>query len=742
VRREGLEEALKRFAQFFTSPLLKKSCINREVEAVDSEYFQATQDDTESLNQLMCHFARNGHPANKFFWGNEKSLKQQPKKNGIDVGAALRDFYRKHYSAQFMSLAVVSCDPLDVIEGYVKEAFSAVPNNGSPPVSFAMQPLPYNADVFGKIHKVLPVKDVRELHLTWQLPPLMDQYMVKPLHFLGSLVGHEGKGSLLSLLKKRDLALGLIAGNGGSGVEYNTNYSVFSIGLSLTEYGNEHIFECCVFVFQYLQMIQQAPVEDMHRYYEEMQTIELNEFNYKEKEDPEDYVCDVAEAMQVYPLEHYLTGDTLMFEFNEKVISDVAKQLTPEHALIFWMSKSHKTDVTWSVEPWFQTHFKSEAIPPKWMERIKQMEIPKRLYFPHPDSLIVVPADWMETSEQMEIAESLHFPHPNPFIATDFSLKSPDVPSTPTPTIIAENKHFKVWHKKDEHFRVPKAWYYLHMMSPVIYQSPENSVCTDLFIRILLRNLAEEIYDADCALLYYSIKMSRLNTGLVVKVSGFNHKLRNLFDMIMQAMGKFAVTEKVFEAEKEHLKKKYHNTLLKPKKLARMYRLNILEQPCHTVASKFSTIDSISCLKLQEFVHQFLSQVFVEALFQGNVTAAEALQAMEHMRCTIDYSPVEQAVIKEVSVSKLPRNSEFIVHQQSFDTSSPNTAIVIYHQFCSGTIRGLTMNDLLEQCLNEPLFDTLRTKEQLGYDVYCCCHNTSGILGLSFNVVTQVNKFT
>ena len=43
------------------------------------------------------------------------------------------------------------------------------------------------------------------------------------------------------------------------------------------------------------------------------------------------------------------------------MISDVAKELTPEHALIFWMSKSHKTDVTWSVEPWFQTHFKSEG---------------------------------------------------------------------------------------------------------------------------------------------------------------------------------------------------------------------------------------------------------------------------------------------------------------------------------------------------------------------------------------------
>ena len=47
----------------------------------------------------------------------------------------------------------------------------------------------------------------------------------------------------------RDLALGLIAGNGGSGVEYNTNYSVFSIGLSLTVsvwgvctvYGQAHV---------------------------------------------------------------------------------------------------------------------------------------------------------------------------------------------------------------------------------------------------------------------------------------------------------------------------------------------------------------------------------------------------------------------------------------------------------------------------------------------------------------------
>ena len=44
------------------------------------EYFQAKQDDSESLNQLMCHLALEGHPMNKFFWGNEKTLKDNPRK--------------------------------------------------------------------------------------------------------------------------------------------------------------------------------------------------------------------------------------------------------------------------------------------------------------------------------------------------------------------------------------------------------------------------------------------------------------------------------------------------------------------------------------------------------------------------------------------------------------------------------------------------------------------------------------
>ena len=43
---------------------------------------------------------------------------------------------------------------------------------------------------------------------------------------------------------------------------------------------------------------------------------------------------------------------------------------------------------------------------------------------------------------------------------------------------------------------------------------------------------------------------------------------------------------------------------------------------------------------------------------------------------------------------------------------------------------------------DEPAFDQLRTKEQLGYNVYCTLRDTYGVLGYSVSVCTQANNFS
>lgn len=44
--------------------------------------------------------------------------------------------------------------------------------------------------------------------------------------------------------------------------------------------------------------------------------------------------------------------------------------------------------------------------------------------------------------------------------------------------------------------------------------------------------------------------------------------------------------------------------------------------------------------------------------------------------------------------------------------------------------------------MEEPLFDVLRTKEQLGYHVYCSVTNTCGIIGFTITVNAQATKST
>lgn len=47
-----------------------------------------------------------------------------------------------------------------------------------------------------------------------------------------------------------------------------------------------------------------------------------------------------------------------------------------------------------------------------------------------------------------------------------------------------------------------------------------------------------------------------------------------------------------------------------------------------------------------------------------------------------------------------------------------------------------------QQIIEEPLFDILRTKEQLGYSVDCSARNTFGVLGYMIKVDCQATKFT
>lgn len=74
--QEYLKGALDRLANFFVAPLLLENGVERELEAIESEYQLNRQSDHSRLHQLWSTTCQNPkHPFSRFQWGNKTSLK-------------------------------------------------------------------------------------------------------------------------------------------------------------------------------------------------------------------------------------------------------------------------------------------------------------------------------------------------------------------------------------------------------------------------------------------------------------------------------------------------------------------------------------------------------------------------------------------------------------------------------------------------------------------------------------------
>uniref|UniRef100_A0A8C5FMY5 Nardilysin n=1 Tax=Gadus morhua TaxID=8049 RepID=A0A8C5FMY5_GADMO len=661
VQRKYFRQALDRWAQFFICPLMIEEAIEREVEAVDSG---------ESLSLfLLILFLSTIKPILPLVvlpTGNAQTLKQEPKEKQINTYQRLRDFWKRFYSAHYMTLTVQS--------------------------------------------KVVPVRKVHGLTLSWAVPPQARHYRVKPLHYISWLIGHEGKGSILSVLRKKCWALALFGGNNETGFDQNSTYSIFSISITLTDQGFQNVYEVVHLVFQYMKMLQ--TLGPQQRIYEEIQKIEANEFHYQEQTDPIMYVENICENMQLFPKEDFLTGDQLMFEYNPQVISEALRWLTPERANLLLLSPEHEGNCPLR-ERWFTTSYSIEDIPEEWAGRWK---------------------------EELALNSDLHLPEENKFIATDFELRSLDCPDSEFPVKISSSDRGCLWYKKDNKFKIPKAYVRFHLVSPVIQKSPKSLVLFDLFVNILAHNLAEPAYQAQVAQLEY--KLVAAEHGLLLRLKGFNHKLPLLLELLVDHLADFIVEEEVFSMFFQQMKKTYFNILINPERLARDVRLLVLEPSRWSLVQKYQAlVEGVSVEDLLAFSRELKEQLYAEGLVQGNLTSTESKQILQYLTNKLQFHPLAIEVPVLFRVLEIPEKHH-LCKIKSFNMGDANSEVTVYYQSGLKNLREHTLMELLVMHMEEPCFDFLRTKETLGYQVYPSCRNTSGVLGYSVTVETQATKYS
>ena len=104
--------------------------------------------------------------------------------------------------------------------------------------------------------------------------------------------------------------------------------------------------------------------------WDEMKTINANNFRFLPKSNPSGYVSGLAASMGTFEPSDVLCARYLAREYDEGLISSLMELLVPENCRIRFTSKRY-VDLTDEKEPWYGTPYKREKIPSDFLAKLK-----------------------------------------------------------------------------------------------------------------------------------------------------------------------------------------------------------------------------------------------------------------------------------------------------------------------------------------------------------------------------------
>ena len=704
--------ALDRFAQFFIAPLFLSSTLDRELKAVDSENKKNLQSDNWRLSQLSKSLSSKKHPYHHFSTGNLETLRDEPRKRGVDVRKEFIEFHDKHYSANRMKLVVLGKESLDDLEAWVGELFAGVHNKDLPQKRWdGLQPL--TKDELMKQIFAKPVMDQRTLDICFPYQDEEHLYESQPSRYISQLIGHEGPGSILAYTKAKGWANGLSAGPSS----VCPGSALFQISIKLTEEGLKVYREVVEVVFQYLSLIRESSPQKW--IFDEVKGMSEVDFKFQEKSTASNFVRTMCSTMQKpLPREWLLSATDLLRHFDGNAISTALEYLKADNYRLTIVSQKYPGD--WPLkERWYGTEYKVERISPEFAAAVKAAE---------------------DVTSKNRIPE-LHLPHRNEFIPSKLTVEKKEVAEPmKAPKLIRNDELARTWWKKDDKFWVPRANVFVTLRNPIAAALPATSVKTKMFCQLVKDALSEYSYDAEIAGLEY--ELGDYYVGIGIDVNGYNDKISVLLEKLLVTMRDLEVKPDRFNIVKERILRGYRNW--------------DFQQPYHQVGQYITWLSSdkawineqylaeaarLTPEDISSFYPQLLDQVHLEVLCHGNIHKEEALRITDLVASTLKPRalPVTQWQMARNLI--LSPGSDYTFQRKLGDPANVNHCIEYYLYVGDVVDRVLRAKLLLlGQMTEEAGFDQLRTKEQLGYIVFTGVKMQATTMG--YRVIIQSERPT
>ena len=647
--------------------------------------------------------------------------------------------------------------PLSSSDPVYKPAFRPSLQNHQWPVLVTLQPVR---------------SSLRTLSLAFPLPPTQHMFNSSPTRMLSHLLGHEGHHSPFAILQTAGLITSLSAGSRIS----DTHQSLFQIEVQLTQRGEDLWQETVVPVlFHHMGLVREAAKRgELGPVWDEMKRLGAIMFDYPSSRGVSAYsfAPSLAQSIQRTGTQQCLSAGSLLEDDPPELLVDFCNRLQPENCFVerlspqAWQQAEARTAQSTQpdegfgkrTEPWYDIEYCLETIDRNILETWKNP----------------VGKHGIDLSE-------LALPQPNQFVPRSMELcaelpeeakAAPRIQrSIDPPNLLSHDSHGRLWHRLDDRYALPQSQISFLMRTQYTNHdadqqySAHHAIHSSLLTAWFTQVMAQTTYDAELARLHWSLAATK--QGLKLTCSGFSDRLSDLGLMVLR------------EFVEGSCLRGHGASMLEPTRdrLVRNLRGYLSSGRADVYAAYYSNFFmSNQNAPIEESIHVALTassesllqhhanllhdeNLFVECLYAGNVSSSVASDFYNQANQLLRKSTPAPVSVKWMPGNAHIRTCHFFLsatmlimlclfflcltgyderrlesgqsvelHFSSQNPSEENGAVLVTFQSQIPGFKGdkLSVPESLESTasirllchmLREPLYNELRTKQQLGYVV-------------------------
>ncbi|ORE11774.1 hypothetical protein BCV72DRAFT_197111 [Rhizopus microsporus var. microsporus] len=461
-----------------------------------------------------------------------------------------------------------------------------------------------------------------------------------------------------------------------------------------TTLNSGHYEDVVVSLFEYIELIKKEGIQQW--IFEETKSLAEIEFRFLEQCTPSQYTSFLSQQMQEnYPPQWVISGNALLRKYDPDLIKVHLELLRPDNFRLTLVSQEFPDGIECTrIERWYSAEYEVQPLSEALGQRL------------------------------VNISLNPHFSLPavNEFIPTELEVVKQEE-KTKEPTLIQDEPISRIWYKKDDTFWVPKTNVWICLKNPLTFITPRHAVMLAVFIQCRISR----------AQLLYCTR-SRRNR------SGYSHKLSLLLEKVVSKMKDLCIEQRRFKMIKDEITREYENVLLEaPYQHASYYLSFALSNRKWTYNDLITQVRDIQLEELQAFIPLAISTLHIEALVHGSMEKETVLGMFSKIQDVLTPRPLLPSQWAGSRAVALSDGQHFVHTLPVYDNNEVNSAIAYYSQVCRVTEIGLRNRlFLIAQIAEEPCFNQLRTREQLGYIVFSGIKNVHGTLG--FRVIIQSER--